>query len=312
MKILVVGATGVLGREVVARLQARGVSVRAMTHRPESAGALFPTGVEVVGADLCEASSLPAALAGVQRVLAAAHGFMGRGAGRSEAVDDAGHRALIAAAAAAGVERFVYVSALGASASHPIDFFRTKYAIEQALRASGLAHVVLRPSAFMEWHAHAFNGQRLLDKGSAQLLGPGTKPRNFVAAADVAAFAEGALTAEPMPAPLIEIGSPGNFSNNEVAALYARLAGRPLKVGHLPAALAGAIGWLARPLHPGLARVMRMASLPDDAFDESFDSAALAAAYPALPLTRLEDFVRARVVAAGIKPAATVGVAQRL
>ena len=61
------------------------------------------------------------------------------------------------------------------------------------MRASGLDAVILRPTAFMEHHAHNFNGKGLLDKGKAQLIGPGTKPRNFVCAADVAAFAVRAL-----------------------------------------------------------------------------------------------------------------------
>lgn len=88
--------------------------------------------------DLTDAASLQRACTGVQRVLAAAHGIMGRGRWASEAVDDAGHRVLIDAARASGVKRFVYLSAYGASENHPIDFFRTKHRIEQLVRASGL------------------------------------------------------------------------------------------------------------------------------------------------------------------------------
>jgi uncharacterized protein YbjT (DUF2867 family) len=74
-------------------------------------------------------------------------------------VDDRGHRNLIAAARAAGVQRFVYVSAHGAAPDHPVDFFRTKHAIEEALAASGLDAVSMRPTAFMEQHVHLFNGK---------------------------------------------------------------------------------------------------------------------------------------------------------
>jgi uncharacterized protein YbjT (DUF2867 family) len=91
-------------------------------------------------------------------------------------------------ARAAGVQRFVYTSALGATATHAVDFFRTKHAIEAHLQASGLAHVILRPTAFMEQHVHDFNGKGLLDKGRIQLIGPGTKLRNYVAGDDVARF----------------------------------------------------------------------------------------------------------------------------
>ena len=76
----------------------------------------------------------------------------------------------------------------------------------------------------MEHHAHNFNGEALLKKGKAQLIGPGTKKRNFVAATDVAGFALRALLEDPPPFRAIEIGGPGNYSNTEVAERYARAA----------------------------------------------------------------------------------------
>lgn len=302
MKILVVGATGVLGRAVVRRLREQGCAVRAMTRTPARAQELAAQGVEVIAGDLVDHASLARACAGMDRVLAAAHSLLGRGRYASAHVDAAGHRALIDAARAAGVQRFVYTSALGATERHPVDFFRTKYAIESSLKGSGLAHVVLRPSAFMEQHVHEFNGKGLLDGGRARLVGAGTKRRNFVAADDVAQIAVLALTAEPMPGPVLEIGGPGNFSNNEVAALYARLAGIAPRISHLPAGAARALSWVAAPLHPGVARLLRLLGLPEDAVSETFDCAPLQRAFPAVQLTALETFVRARVAAAGIHP----------
>lgn len=145
---------------------------------------------------------------------------MGRGRRRSEAVDDRGHGELFAAAQAAGVRRFVYASACGAGPSHPIGFFRTRLALEQVLAASGLDAVVLRPTAFMEHHVHHFNGKAVLEKGKAQLIGPGTKPRNFVCAADVAPLAMRALVEDPPPFRTLAIGGQGQHSNAEVAARY--------------------------------------------------------------------------------------------
>jgi uncharacterized protein YbjT (DUF2867 family) len=302
MKVLVVGATGVLGRSVVRRLRNQGCVVRAMTRTPARAGELAALGAEVIAGDLVDPATLASACASMDRVLAAAHSLLGRGRYASDHVDAAGHRALIDAAKAAGVQRFVYTSALGASDSHPVDFFRTKKAIERYLKASGLAHVVLRPSAFMEQHVHDFNGKGLLKSGRAQLVGPGTKRRNFVAADDVAQFAVLAVTVEPMPDPVLEIGGPGNFSDNEVAALYARLAGIEPRISHLPAAVARALSRVAAPLHPGVARLLQLLSLPDDAASEAFDCGPLQRAFPAVHLTPLEAFVRARVAAAGVTP----------
>lgn len=297
-KILVVGATGALGRPVVERLLARGLAVRALNRHPSQAADLATRGAEVVAGDLTDAASLERACAGVTRVLAAAHGILGRGRWRSEAVDDVGHRALVAAARAAGVRRFVYTSAYGASADHPIDFFRTKHAIEQAVEASGLDAVILRPTAFMEHHAHNFNGKAVLEKGKAQLIGPGTKPRNFVCAADVAQFALRALLEDPPPFRRLDIGGHGQHSNAEVAAIYAREAGVAPRASHLPKGVAAAIGALAAPFHPGMARIMKLMALPDDAVDERFDGAAELERAHGVRLTRMDEFVRQQVAAA--------------
>ena len=298
--ILVVGATGVLGQKTARLLLADGHQVRAMTRVAERASDLAQQGAEVIVGDLVDPDSLARACRGVDRVFAAAHSFLGRGQYRSEAVDDRGHRALIDAARSQGVKRFVYTSALGVSPSHPIDFHRTKYAIEQYLQASGLEHVILRPSAFMEWHAHIFNGKSILEKGRTTLLGSATKPRNFVAAGDVAHFAMLALTAPRVVQRVLEIGGPGNFSNNQVAELYAKTAGIEPRVSHVPRRVARTLTLVSQPFHPGLSRLMRLASLPDDAFSETFDPSNLLQKYPTR-LTSLHEFVRNEVMRAQIR-----------
>lgn len=295
MKILVIGATGALGRPVVKGLLARGVQVRALNRHPEQAADLVQAGAEVVAGDLTDRASIEVACAGVQRVLAAAHSIMGRGRWRSEAVDDVGHRALIDVARQAGVQRLVYTSGMGGTADHPVDFFRTKHRIEQLVRSSGIENVVLRPSAFMEHHVHLFNGKAVLDKGKAQLIGPGTKKRNFVAATDVAHFALRALLDDPPPFAVLDIGGPDHLSNAEVAELYAREAGIAPRIGHLPVAAARLIAALASPFHPGLARIMRLMSLPDDAFSERFDGAAALERDFGIRLTTLREFVAEQV-----------------
>jgi uncharacterized protein YbjT (DUF2867 family) len=293
--VLVIGATGALGRPVVQRLRERGVAVRAACRHPERAADLAALGAEVVAADLTDAASLARACSGVQRVLAAAHGLLGRGRWASAQVDDAGHRALFAAARAAGVQRLVYTSAYGADDDHAVDFMRTKRAMEKALAESGLDHVVLRPTAFMEQHVHAFNGKSVLESGKARLIGPGTKPRNFVCAEDVAGFAVRALLEDPPPFRLLEIGGPGHYSNVEVSEIYARTAGIAPRIGHLPAPVARLLARLARPLHPGVARVLHLSSLPDDAFSERFDGADEIERRFGLRMTPLEEFVARQV-----------------
>jgi uncharacterized protein YbjT (DUF2867 family) len=292
--ILVVGASGVLGQKVVRLLLAEGHRVRAMTRDRRNALNLESQGAEVCVADLVDHPSLARACQGVSHVVAAAHAFMGRGRYNSRAVDDQGHKALIDAARGAGVHRFAYVSAMGAAPDHAIDFYRTKYDVERYLERSGLEHVIVRPSAFMEWHAHKFNGANILKTGRTTLIGSGRKPRNFVAASDVAWIVARTLTAEATTQRIMAVGGPGNFSNEEVARLYARVAGIDPKIRYLPRAIAAGLAVAARPFHPGVARVLRLSSLPDDAFSETFDAEELVREYR-LNLTTLEDFVREQV-----------------
>lgn len=294
--ILVVGSTGVLGRAIVTRLRVEGRPVRGMARSIRKASDLESLGAEIVHGDLLDPPSLARACLGATHVIAAAHAMVGNGRNRSEAVDDAGHRALVDAARAAGVAHFVYTSALGASPDHPLDFFRTKYAVEQYVKGSGLSHTILRPSAFMEWHAHAFNGKGIVERGKTTLLGRGTRPRNFVAAHDVAVMAVRALTDPVMRGQIIEIGGPQNVTDNEVSALYGRVLGVTPTITHVPPAVLRVASVVLKPLAPGLSRVMRLSGLPDDAYDATFDPAVTLQAYP-MRLTTLEEFVREKVKA---------------
>ncbi|MCA9944870.1 MAG: SDR family oxidoreductase, partial [Anaerolineales bacterium] len=223
--ILIVGGTGALGSVAAEKLLAQREAVRIMTRTPAKAEALQALGAEVVQGDLRDQDSLVQACQGVDAVLASAHSVMGSGSEASKYIDDQGHRWLIDAAKAAGVNRFVYVSALGAAPDHPANFFRIKYKIEQYLRKGGLSFAILRPTAFMESHAYMLIGQPILEKGKVTLFGKGKNPRNFVAAADVAHFAVMMLLKAEGSGEILEIGGPENLTNMQVVSLYEGVAG---------------------------------------------------------------------------------------
>lgn len=292
--ILVVGGSGFMGREVTKLLLSQGQQVRVMTRTPARVDDLQQMGAKVVQGDLIDPASLKRACQGVDRVIAAAHSMLGKGKYKSEAVDDVGHRFLIDAAKAAGVTHFVYISILGARADHPIDFFRTKHRVEEYLKASGLSYTILRPSGFMEWHVHIFNGKSILERSKTSLIGAGNKPRNFIAVHDAAQFAALALLDPRLKNRAIDIGGSENFTNNQVAELYGKITGVTPKVSHMPAGMAKVMSIAFKPFHPGLSRVMYIGSLPDDAFNERFDPSALLAEFP-VHLTPIEEFVRQRV-----------------
>ena len=158
--VLIVGITGVLGRDTARQLMAAGHKVRGLTRDPDKAADLKELGAEIIQGDLIDPASLKKACEGVDAVLACAHQLMGTGKYTSQAVDDEGHRALIDAAKTAGVKHFVYTSIQNVSPNHPADFIRTKSKIEAYLKASGLSYTILRPPALMEWHVHNLLGLR--------------------------------------------------------------------------------------------------------------------------------------------------------
>lgn len=110
--ILVFGATGAIGRRLVALLVERGHTVRALARRPERAG--LPGAVEIVRGDVLTGDGLEEALAGVRCAIYLVHS-MGRGSGSTEAFaarDRQAAERVGAAATAAGVERIVYLGGL--------------------------------------------------------------------------------------------------------------------------------------------------------------------------------------------------------
>jgi uncharacterized protein YbjT (DUF2867 family) len=294
--IAVVGATGSLGRELSLRLLAGGHHVVAITREPARAAVLEKLGAEVRRADLADPGSLAGAILGADTVAATAHSLLGRGRYSSSRVDDVGHRALIDAARAAGVDHFLYTSVYGASASHPVAFWRRKHAVERHLQASGLRYTILRPTAFMETHAHELLGKAILSGGTGVVFGSGERPANFVAARDAAALAALVLTQPSAKGLTIEIGGPENFTRHEVAALYGRLSQRSPKLRHVPVGALRFFSALLRPFHPGLSEAMS-ASVVAETTDQTFDPSEMLRQYP-ITLTRLEEFVHERVAEA--------------
>ncbi|MGW2424669.1 NAD(P)H-binding protein [Streptomyces sp. NPDC001709] len=136
LMILVTGATGTIGSDVVRQLAGRGAKVRALTRDP--AKARVPAGVEAVRGDYRDPASLEVAVAGASAV------FLLRPPGPDEGQD----AALVAAARAAGVGRLVKLSAIGTGDTATGSSGLWHLEGERAVRDSGAAWTVLRPSSF--------------------------------------------------------------------------------------------------------------------------------------------------------------------
>src|SRR5919108_978540 len=150
--LLVVGATGLVGKEVALRLRKKGAAVRAMVRGGASraeAKALLDSGAEVVDGDLTRPDTLARACAGVHTVVCTATSMpQGKDDGLKR-VDHDGVLSLIAAAEQGGAKKFVYVSYSGnLKFDSPLE--TAKRNCERSLLASQLQAIILRPTYFME------------------------------------------------------------------------------------------------------------------------------------------------------------------
>lgn len=145
--ILVTGASGFVGGHVVRALAGAGERVRALVRDPHGAATLESVDCELVRGDVTDAESLRSAVEGCTAVVHLVAILVGKPAD-FERVMTQGTTSLLEAAVDAGVKRFVQMSALGTNeqTKDTVPYYRAKWAIEEAVRASGLSHAILRPS----------------------------------------------------------------------------------------------------------------------------------------------------------------------
>jgi uncharacterized protein YbjT (DUF2867 family) len=205
MKVLVTGATGFVGRNVVRQLLEAGVGVRAMTRRPETAG--LPDGVEVVKGDLDEPATLRPAFEGVD----AMYLFP---------VEPTATEVL-ALAKRAGVRRVVDLSAASVTAGlhdNPV---------EHAVAASGLEWTHVRPGGFMAnmlqiW-APSIRAERVVRYPF------GDQPEMLIHEADIAAVAVAALLEDGHHGAAYTLTGPAAVTIREQVKAIADALGEPVR-----------------------------------------------------------------------------------
>jgi uncharacterized protein YbjT (DUF2867 family) len=239
--VAVAGGTGFVGGSIARELARRGHRVIALAHRP--VGRPTP-GLEYRVADVTRPETLPAALAGAD-TLSISLAFPNspieapRRGRTFERVDAAGTEALVAAALTAGVRRIVYISGAGAAPDARYHWFRAKWRAEEAVRGSGLAYTIIRPS----W-----------------IYGPGDKSLNrFIGFTRFLPFVPqignglqlvaplfvddiGALVADALETPAaenatFEAGGPQTLAMDEVIREALRVLRRRRPILHVPVAL---------------------------------------------------------------------------
>ncbi|HWE64902.1 MAG TPA: SDR family oxidoreductase [Chloroflexota bacterium] len=221
--ILVIGATGTVGHELVPQLLRTGQTVRAMSRTPEKARALFGAGVEVVQGAVDDSAALRAALAGVERLFLLTPPMSGQ-------PPDA---TVCALAAEAGVRQIVRLSVLAAGGDEhdPLTGWHT--AAENAIKASGLAWTFLRPGGFMSntlgW-AETIRRERTVRALFADQQVAWIDPH------DIAAVATRVLTEDGHAGRAYLLSGPQALSPREQAAILAAALGTAIEFIDLPPA----------------------------------------------------------------------------
>jgi uncharacterized protein YbjT (DUF2867 family) len=215
--VLVTGATGRIGSELVRCLRQRGAPVRALVHTPANASALAAGGIEIVAGDFQEPASLDRAVAGVERVFLLSPP-------NPRQVELQGN--LVQAARRAGVGHIVKVSALGASPDWPLPIPRWHWETEQQIEQAGFAFTHLRPNYFMQMILTL--SLEVIHSGTLSVPA-GAGRVSMVDARDIAVVAGAALLEPGHAGRVYEITGPEALSFGDVAQQLTEASGRPVK-----------------------------------------------------------------------------------
>lgn len=215
--IVVTGATGKVGRQVVERLTDRGLSVRAVARDPDAAA--LPTGVEVVRGDLADPKSLEAHLSGVEAV------FRLWPFTSPETAADLAPR--VVEVIARSVPRIVYLSAQ-AAIGQPDSFWAV---VERAIEQSGATWTFLQPTGFAT-NTLGWADQIRTDGVVRQPYGDAA--RSLIDERDIAAVAVHALTEDGHCGARYVLTGPATLTQAEQVQAIAAAIHRPLRWEELP------------------------------------------------------------------------------
>jgi uncharacterized protein YbjT (DUF2867 family) len=222
MTILVTGATGRVGRQVVQQLVKRGADVRVLVR--DTSKASFPAGVEVVQGDLLDIDALRTAFTGVNTLF-----LLNAVAG------DEFTQALITLniAREAGVERVVYLSVIHSDHFVNVPHFAVKSGAERMIERMGFGATILRPAYFID---NELMIKDVIFNHGVYPMPIGSKGVAMVDVRDIAEVAAIELirreqASGKLPIETINLVGPDTLTGSDVAAIWSDVLGRPVAYG---------------------------------------------------------------------------------
>ncbi|MBY3563256.1 SDR family oxidoreductase [Rhizobium laguerreae] len=222
MTILVTGATGNVGRQIVEHLVKRDADVRALVRDPSKAD--FSAEVSVVQGDFLDVDSLRNAMSGVSTLFLL-----------SAVVPDEFTQALIAlnVARSAGIERIVYLSVIHADVYVNVPHFAGKFGVERMIEQMGFKATILRPAYFIQ---NDLMVKDVITGYGAYPMPVGAKGLGMIDVRDIAEIAALELlrreqAAEPLPLDRINLVGPETLTGAGIAAIWSDVLARPIAYG---------------------------------------------------------------------------------
>jgi len=222
MSILVIGATGNVGSQIVQRLSTTGVDVKALVR--EGSETTLPAGVTKVVGDLTSAKSMRSALSSVKTLFLL-----------NAVVPDEVTQALMTLnlAKAAGIERIVYLSVINSDTYTDVPHFTGKHTVERMIETLDLPVTILRPAYYMQ------NDVRIKDVVESYGIYPmpiGKVGVYMVDVRDIADVAVAELLARhgaptALPRKIVELVGPDGVTGESAARIWSEALGREIKYG---------------------------------------------------------------------------------
>jgi uncharacterized protein YbjT (DUF2867 family) len=238
MTVLVTGGTGFVGPKIVHALRAEERPVRALVRNPasKSAHTLANWGCELARGDMGDAESLSRAVEGCDTVVHLVALAPGARAETFERVMSQGTRDLVASTRAAGVRRFVLMSALGTKeeTKNLSGYYRAKWEMEQTVEAAGLDHTIFRPSFIFGRDGGILEGLVKLVRFSPFIPVVGSRRLQPIWVGDVAAYFANALSTPESIGRTFELAGPNVVTWDELYDRITRITGKRRARIHMP------------------------------------------------------------------------------
>ncbi len=231
MKVLIVGATGTLGRQIARRALDEGYEVRCLVRSQKKAAFLKEWGAELASGDLCRPETLAPAMEGISAVIDAATTRVTDSLSVKD-VDWQGNVNLIQATKAAGVDRFIFFSILDAEKYPEVPLLEVKRCVEKYLAESGLNYTILRPCGFLQ----GLIGQYaipILEGQSIWVMG-NTSPTAYMDTQDIAKFAVRSLSVAETERKTFPVVGDRPWSADEIIQLCEKLSGKDARITRIP------------------------------------------------------------------------------